>query len=271
MGSPLKAVAHSDAGRASDWRQPAVITPAPLGVRGRLSAALGGVFEASEDENRRVILDVVARGPARRRLLDLGCYNGVFTSDLAAAARAEQVVGVEWLAEHARAARARGVQVIESDLNDALPLPDASFELVHANQVIEHLRSTDSFLRELRRVCTPGGRVILSTNNLASWHNIGSLALGLQPLPAHVSDEVHVGNPLDPRRGRRHADVGQTHLRVFTTRALRELAAVHGLRVTDARANGYYPLPPRAARLVARLDRRHAAFIVLELARDETR
>jgi SAM-dependent methyltransferase len=235
-------------------------------VRALLGGALAGVFERSEDENRHQILALAANGPPRPRLLDLGCFNGAFTTDLAKAARASETTGVEYLPEHAAQARARGITVVESDLNEPLPFPDHSFDLVHSNQLIEHLRATDRFLAELHRITAPGGAVILSTNNLASWHNIFSLLLGFQPLPAHVSDEVHVGNPLDPRRGQRHADVGQTHLRTFTTRALKELAAEHGLRTTAERLNGYYPLPPQVARLAARLDPTHAAFIVLELA-----
>jgi SAM-dependent methyltransferase len=152
------------------------------------------------------------------------------------------------------------------DVNDGLPYEDGSFDLVHANQVIEHLRGTDDFLREAKRVCAPGGRVVLSTNNLASWHNVASLVLGFQPFPNHVSDEIHVGNPLDPRRNRRHADVGQTHLRVFTTRALTELAEVHGLESDRVMMNGYYPLQPRAARIASRVDPRHAAFMVVVLS-----
>ncbi len=257
----------------AEWRQPPPRPPAndgvsvrPSGLRARVGAALATVFEASEDENKRVILELVAAGAPRERVLDLGCFNGAFSAELGRAARARGVVGVEWLPEHAVAARARGIEVVESDLNQPLPFPDHSFDLVHGNQVIEHLRGTDVFLREVSRVCAPGGRIVLSTNNLSSWHNVGALALGLQPLPSHVSDEVHVGNPLDPRRGLRHADIGQTHLRVFTTRALVELAAAHGLRVTHRRMNGYYPLPPRAAHRMARWDPVHAAFIVLELA-----
>jgi SAM-dependent methyltransferase len=255
------------------WRQPAPLGDTegrPRGLRARLSRGLASVFEASEDENKQVILDLVANGPARPRVLDLGCFNGAFTSALGVAARATQLVGIEWLPHHAAAARARGVEVVESDINEPLPFADGSFDLVHANQLLEHLRSTDRFLREVRRLCAPKGRIVLATNNLASWHNVGALALGLQPLPSHVSDEIHVGNPLDPRRGLRHADIGQTHLRVFTTRALRELAEAHGLRVTQTRMNGYYPLPPRAARAMARLDPLHAAFVVIELARAES-
>ena len=112
------------------------------------------------------------------------------------------------------------------------------------------------------RVCAPSGLVVLSTNNLGAWHNVASLAAGYQPMPNHVSDEVHVGNPLDPRRGRPHADIGQTHLRVFTTRALVELGQAHRLELVGLRMNGYYPFPPRIARVLARVDPLHAAFIV---------
>jgi methionine biosynthesis protein MetW len=256
----------------AEWRQPAP-RPAPIGSailppngrRARLGSALANVFERSEDENRRQILALAAKGTPRARLLDLGCFNGAFTTELAKAARASQTQGVEYVPEHAAQARARGITVVEADLNEPLPFPDESFDLVHANQLIEHLRNTDRFLHELRRITAAKGAVILSTNNLASWHNVFSLVLGFQPLPAHVSDEVHVGNPLDPRRGARHADAGQTHLRIFTTRALKELAAEHGLTTTATRLNGYYPLTPRAARLAARIDPTHAAFIVLEL------
>ncbi len=248
------------------WRIPGRNGGPPAGARARAARALSVVFEASEDENKRVILDLVASGAARERVLDLGCFNGAFTADLGRAARARDLVGVEWLAHHAALAREHGVRVVESDLNAPLPFDDGSFDLVHANQLIEHLRGTDGLLREMRRVCSPHGRIVIATNNLASWHNVGALALGMQPLPSHVSDEVHVGNPLDPRRGLHHADIGQTHLRVFTSRALRELAAVHGLAVTATRMNGYYPLPPRAARAMVRVDPVHAAFIVLELA-----
>lgn len=235
------------------------------GPRERMRRTLARVFETAEEENRRAILAAVAAGPPRRRVLDLGCHDGAFTVPLGRAARAETVTGVELLPEHAARARSRGVEVHETDACRALPFADGAFDLVHANQLIEHLRDTDRFLREVARVCAPDGRAVLSTNNLAAWHNVGSLALGYQPLPAHVSDEVHVGHPLDPRRGTPHVDVGQTHLRIFTARALRELAAVHGLETTAVHMNGYYPLPPRLARAAARVDGRHAAFTVLEL------
>jgi len=123
------------------------------------------------------------------------------------------------------------------------------------------VRRTDGLLAEVRRVLAPGGLACISTNNLASWHNVASLALGWQPMPIHVSDEVIVGNPLNPERGEPHA-AGRTHLRLFTGRALEELCAHHGLERISLRTAGYYPLPPRLARLATRLDSLHGAFLV---------
>lgn len=223
---------------------------------------LARVFTASEDENRREILRTVLRTAPHERVLDIGCYDGELTARLGRAAGAKRLVGFELLEEHAAKARGRGVEVEVGNVEHGLPFDDASFDLVHANQVIEHLRQTDHFLREARRVCAPGGLVVLSTNNLSSWHNIACLALGWQPMPNHVSDEVHVGNPLNLRSGEEHADAGQTHLRIFTGRALAELAAHHGLETVELKTSGYYPIPPRAARPLTRLDARHGAFLI---------
>ena len=219
------------------------------------------VFHSTEEENRRAILELL---PERRggSLLDLGPSDGAFTLRLAERLGAGRVAGVELIEDHARAARALELDVRTADLDDGLPFEDGAFDVVHANQVIEHVRRTDLFVREIRRVLAAGGLACISTNNLASWHNIASLALGLQPMPMHVSDEHIVGNPLNPEHGQPHADLGRTHLRLFTARALTELCQLHGLQPLSVRFVGYYPLPHRMARMAARIDPTHGAFLV---------
>ncbi len=152
--------------------------------------------------------------------------------------------------------------VAQADLEDGLPYDDDAFDVVTANQVIEHLRGTDRFLSEVRRMLRPGGLACISTNNLASWHNVIALTLGFQPNPMHVSDEVIVGSPLNPEHGQRHEDAGRVHLRLFTGRALSELAEHHGLRTVSMRTVGYYPLPPAAAAVATQLDPLHGACLV---------
>lgn len=223
------------------------------------------IFRLSEEENRRAILGMLPAGSGGS-LLDIGAHTGQFTERVAARLGARRVVGVELLEQHARRARGRGYEMAVADVDDGLPLEEA-FDVVHANQVIEHVRRTDVLLREIRRVLAPRGLACISTNNLSSWHNVLSLAVGFQPPPMHVSDEVVVGNPLNPQQGRPHEDAGRTHLRLFTGRALRELAAHHGLRPLRLATAGYYPLPPRLARVATRLDPGHGAFLIGLFAR----
>ncbi|MBJ7328701.1 MAG: class I SAM-dependent methyltransferase [Solirubrobacteraceae bacterium] len=195
-------------------------------------------------------------------MLDIGPHTGELTMEIARHVGIHDVHGVELIADHIPAARKRGVQVVHGDVDRGLPFPDESFGFILANQVIEHVRRTDTFLREIRRVVKPDGVVCISTNNLSSWHNVISLALGMQPTPMHVSDEVIVGNPMNPEKGMAHEDLGRTHLRLFTRRALAELAQYHGLETVKSETVGYYPLPPRLAQPLVRMDQAHGAFIV---------
>jgi SAM-dependent methyltransferase len=224
------------------------------------------IFRASERRNKERILELAT--PLRgARLLDLGCNDGAFTLELAETVGATELHGVEFVAPLAAAAAACGVVVASHDLNRPLPYEAESFDVVHSNQVIEHLEQTDVFVKEIRRVLKPTGYAIVSTNNLASWHNVFSLLLGMQPTPCHVSDEVVVGNRFDPKRGQEHPEKGFTHLRVFAYEGLRELLELHGLAVEQLVTSGYYPLPPRAADLLCRLDRRHGAFLIARVSR----
>lgn len=220
------------------------------------------ILEETEHENRRVILETMPARPGCA-MLDLGCSDGEWTMRVAEHVGAVDVYGVEFVEERAERARSRGIHVHVADLSAPLvALEDGSFDVIHSNQVIEHLRNTDRFLGEITRLLRPGGYALLSTNNLASWHNVFSLVVGWQPLPCNVSDRVNTGNPLNAFDGYEHAIEGQTHLRVFTGKALSGLARYHGLRVVAERAAGYYPLPPGVARYLARVDRRHGAFLV---------
>ena len=234
-------------------------------IRGRLTAWLAGVQARTEEANRQAILRCLLPAPGGW-LVDLGCGDGDFTLRLVERTAAARITGLEMLEDRALLAQARGIDVIRADLEAGLPFADGSLDVVHANQVIEHVRDTDLLLREIRRVLAPRGQAVLSTNNLAAWHNVVSLLAGLQPPPAHVSDEVIVGNPLSPAEGSAGAR-GHMHLRLFTGRALRELAAHHGLALEHAETVGLYPLPPRAARLLLRLTPAHGAFLVQRYSR----
>jgi len=76
---------------------------------------------------------------------------------------------VEWQAEY----RDVNVEV------DRLPHPDESFDLVLFCEVIEHLVVDPvAALTEIHRVLRPGGRLIVSTPNVARLENVARLAAG---------------------------------------------------------------------------------------------
>jgi 2-polyprenyl-3-methyl-5-hydroxy-6-metoxy-1,4-benzoquinol methylase len=53
---------------------------------------------------------------------------------------------------------------------DAIPVEDASFDVVLCLQVLEHVPDPAAAVRELRRVVKPGGRVLLSTHGVYPFH-----------------------------------------------------------------------------------------------------
>ena len=98
-------------------------------------------------------------------VLDVGCGPGTITVDLAARVAPGRVTAVEQTdgaLDLARAeARARAQSNVDFATCDvhALDLPDDTFDVVHAHQVLQHVADPVQALREMRRVCKPGGLV----------------------------------------------------------------------------------------------------------------
>jgi SAM-dependent methyltransferase len=117
-----------------------------------------------------------------------------------------------------------GVNYIGQDLNwsrDRIPLSNESIDLVFAGEIIEHLVDPDKFLNECYRILRPGGYIIITTPNLASWFNRIALMLGYQPFLSDVSFQY-------PHAGKmQHHCGGGDHLRVFTLRALKYILKMH--------------------------------------------
>src|SRR5713226_8990714 len=65
--------------------------------------------------NRRNILELIGPGP-HTSLCDLGCDDGSWTVELAAACGRPKTYGVEIIASRAEIARSRGIEVVVSDL-----------------------------------------------------------------------------------------------------------------------------------------------------------
>jgi 2-polyprenyl-3-methyl-5-hydroxy-6-metoxy-1,4-benzoquinol methylase len=176
-------------------------------------------FEPSDfPVRRRFLLDRVIAG---ERVLDVGCGEGRFAAELASAGA--RVVGIDVAEEPLRRARARHPQL---DLR-LVPaegewgLQDASFDVVWAGEVIEHLADTAAWLSEVRRVLRSGGSLLLST-------------------PAHGPLTL-MRLALSGRAFASHFDPLGEHLRFYGRRSLAGLLADFGFTAIDVRSASGLP------------------------------
>ena len=111
------------------------------------------------------LLEAVGSGG---RVLDVGSSSGYLAEPLVQ--QGNTIVGLELDAEAARAAETFCEQVLIGDVETMdLPLEDGSFDVVLLGDVIEHLRDPVAALARLRPLLRPGGRLVLSTPNVANW------------------------------------------------------------------------------------------------------
>jgi methionine biosynthesis protein MetW len=103
-------------------------------------------------------------GPVNK-LLDVGCGDGTAARHMPCSTRF--LVGTDISREACCAARAQGIQVVQSSLDRAfLPFANSSFEAVTCLDVIEHLFDPCHLINELSRVIHPGGHCFISTVNM---------------------------------------------------------------------------------------------------------
>ena len=130
----------------------------------------------SDRKDMELIADLV---PPGSRVLDLGCGDGELLAHLRDA-RGCSGYGVEIADDNVLACERRGVSVIQLNLEDGLALfEDQSFDVVLQLDTLQHLRNTETMLRETARV----GRIgIVSFPNFAHWPNRLRVASGRMPV-----------------------------------------------------------------------------------------
>jgi SAM-dependent methyltransferase len=142
------------------------------------------------------------------RLLDVGCGPGTITMDLAERlGPAGLVTALEVTDEALGLARAeaerRGTTNVDFVTGNvqSLDLPDGSYDVVHAHQVLQHVSNPVQALREMRRVCREGGLVAARDSDYPAfaWHpSVPELDRWLE-----VYLSVARSNHAEPAAGRR--------------------------------------------------------------------
>lgn len=135
--------------------------PPPLATTGERLMTENRTHNVPEHLHRYALACKLARGVDT---LDIACGEGYGTNLLAS--HAASVFGVDVSADaiaHAsRKYRRSGLRFLHGSAT-AIPLPDASVDLVVSFETLEHLREHDQMLAEIRRVLRSSGQLIMSS------------------------------------------------------------------------------------------------------------
>jgi len=103
-------------------------------------------------------------------LLDVGCGPGSITADFAQRLTPSRVCGLDSSSDIIDAARRDhpGVEFAVGDVSQ-LAFDDASWDIVHAHQLLQHVSDPVAALKEMRRVVRPGGIVAARDSDYATF------------------------------------------------------------------------------------------------------
>jgi SAM-dependent methyltransferase len=146
---------------------------------------------------------------AGKHVLDLGCGVGFFGGT--ARKRGARVVGLDFSAVALELCKGRepGMGVVRGDAT-RLPFPDARFDVVLLNDIIEHLAEEPGrrMIEEVYRVLRPGGHLVVDTDN-------DEFIMGRKAPPERLAGEGHAAarGPARDQEDLRRADAAHQDLR----------------------------------------------------------
>ncbi|HVK85505.1 MAG TPA: bifunctional 2-polyprenyl-6-hydroxyphenol methylase/3-demethylubiquinol 3-O-methyltransferase UbiG [Kofleriaceae bacterium] len=167
-------------------------------------ADLGGRWYAAHDtpiallraesrhRNPWIADQIAARLGAQRAVLDLGCGGGFLANYLGG--RGHRVTGIDTTAENLVVARdhdASGSVAYQVGDACALPFPDASFDVVCAMDLLEHVEAPQRLIAEASRVLKPSGLFFFHTFN-RNWLAGLIVIKGVELFVRNTPKDLHV-------------------------------------------------------------------------------
>jgi 2-polyprenyl-3-methyl-5-hydroxy-6-metoxy-1,4-benzoquinol methylase len=198
-----------------------------------LSASLGYDTQSS-DYFQCLRPEMLLFVPARcRRVLDVGCAEGVFGESLKKT-REIEVWGVEPVKSAAAIAAAKLDHVVEGVFGPEITLPIGAFDCILFNDVLEHMLAPEMALRHARTLLAPGGVIVASIPNIRSFPVVWQLLF-------HARWEYRDCGVLD-----------RTHLRFFTKSSIINMFEREGFALERICGINAYKGIPTVSRLLWR-------------------
>ena len=186
------------------------------------------------------------------QVLDVGFGSGADLLNIkdALPGRSVNLMGVDSDPARVSEASGKGITAVRFDIeSDRLPFADHFFDVVIANQVMEHTKQIFWITSEISRVTKKSGWFIVGVPNIAALHNRILLMLGEQPASIEL---------LGP------------HVRGFTKNSLvRFITADDYFRVIQVRGANFYPFSPSIARRLSRWLPSFSVVLILLCQRTE--
>ena len=168
------------------------------------------------------------------RILDIGCGQGNDLTNIRDSAHKScELFGVDFFKDHIGTCEKKGIAVATINVErDIYPYEDSFFDVIIANQIIEHTKDTFYVLAEISRILKKGGICLIGIPNLAAWHDRLILLWGQQPSGSKM---------MGP------------HIRGMTRPALQQFVECDGFfALHDFKGSGFYPFPKTMSKILAR-------------------
>ncbi len=181
-----------------------------------------------------------------KRILEVGCATG-YVGEYLVTQRNCRVTGLEYVADAARQAQARGcyAQILVGDIQDpasVAALEPGSFDFVLFGDVLEHLIAPERALQNVAPLLAPGGHILICVPSIVHWSLRWKILRG--------QFEYTDTGPLD-----------RTHVHFFTPKTARDLVREAGFQIAQEGGvvwlpSVVYKLPPAVRRALEQFSAR---------------
>ncbi len=167
-------------------------------------------------------------------ILDIGGGTGYFADQLQHMFPKAEIHSTDISAEAIKEGKKLYKTIIfkVSDAEKVMPYKDNYFDLVISGEHIAHLKDTDTYLSEIRRILKKNGTLMLTTPNLVSWLNRMLMLSGKAPFFSEPL--LNTGVPVVTVFGREFPPkhmLPSGHLRLFTIGMIEKALQTNGIKM----------------------------------------